>query len=284
MQVEDVTRVCLAARRATQQQRDGAVGLGLLGEVIEHDEDVLALVHPVLADGRTGVRGQPLESGRVRRRCRDNGGVFHRAGLVERGLDARDGRALLPDRDVDATHLLGRVTGFPVRLLVQDGVDADRGLAGLAVADDQLTLATADSGHRVDGLDAGRERLLDGLTLEHRCCLELQHALLVRFDLALTIDGLTQRVHHPAEELVADRDGQHVAGTADLLAFFDLVVCTEDDRTDLVLVEVEGHAQNPARELEQFVRHRARQAAHVGDTVRGVGDYADFFARCLGLE
>src|SRR6478609_77811 len=35
VQVEDVTRVRLAARRAAQQQRHGAVGLGLLGQVVE---------------------------------------------------------------------------------------------------------------------------------------------------------------------------------------------------------------------------------------------------------
>ena len=63
VQVEDVTGVGLAARRAAQQQRHGAVGLGLLGQVVEDDEDVLAVVHPVLADGRAGVGGEVLEAG-----------------------------------------------------------------------------------------------------------------------------------------------------------------------------------------------------------------------------
>ena len=40
-------------------------------------------------------------------------------------------------------------------LLVQDGIGGNGGLAGLAVADDQLTLATADGEHRVDGQNAG---------------------------------------------------------------------------------------------------------------------------------
>src|SRR5699024_8275814 len=60
VQVEDVTRVRLASRRTTQQQGDGAVGLGLLGQVIVNDQDVLALVHPVLAQGGTREGGQPL--------------------------------------------------------------------------------------------------------------------------------------------------------------------------------------------------------------------------------
>ena len=106
VQVEDVAGVGLAARRTAQQQRDGAVGLGLLGQVVEHDQDVLALVHPVLADGRAGVGGDVLEAGRLRGGGGDDGRVLHRAGLLEGGADGRDRRALLADGDVDAAHLL----------------------------------------------------------------------------------------------------------------------------------------------------------------------------------
>ena len=84
VQVEDVARVGLAARRAAQQQRDRAVGLGLLRQVVEDDQAVLALVHPVLGDGRAGVRGDVLEAGRVGGRGRDDGRVLHRAGVLER--------------------------------------------------------------------------------------------------------------------------------------------------------------------------------------------------------
>ena len=44
-------------------------------------------------------------------------------------------------------------------LLVDDRVDRHGGLAGLAVADDQLALAAADRHHRVDRLEAGLHRL-----------------------------------------------------------------------------------------------------------------------------
>ena len=69
----------------------------------------------------------------------------------------RDGRLLLADGDVEAENALA--------LLVDDRVDRDGGLAGLAVADDELALTAADRDHRVDGLDAGLERLLDRLAL-----------------------------------------------------------------------------------------------------------------------
>ena len=72
VEVEDVAGVRLAARRAPQQQRDLAVRLGLLRQVVVDDERVLAVLHPVLAHRAAGVRGEVLErrfvGGRARSR------------------------------------------------------------------------------------------------------------------------------------------------------------------------------------------------------------------------
>ena len=284
VQIEDVTRVGLAARRAAQQQRDGAVGLGLLGQVVEHDQHVLAVVHPLLRDGRTGVRGQPLEAGGVRGGRGDDGGVLHGAALLQSATHGGDGGALLTDRDVDAADLLVRVTGQPGLTLVEDGVHADGGLAGLAVADDQLTLTPADRGHGVDGLDAGLQRLVDALALHHRRGLKFERAGAGGGDLAATVDRFTERVDHATEERVADRHREHLTGALDLLALLDLLEVAEDDGADAVLVEVERHSQHATGELQQLLGHHRRQALDVGDTVAGVDDGADLLATGAGLE
>src|SRR5438046_5804981 len=83
---------------------------------------------------------------------------LHRVMLFQALDHGGDRRVLLPDRDVDADDALP--------LLVDDRVDRDRGLAGTAVADDQLALAAADRNHRIDRLDAGLQRLLHGLPLD----------------------------------------------------------------------------------------------------------------------
>src|SRR3982750_1289942 len=51
--------------------------------------------------------------------------------------------------------------------LVDDRIDRDGGLAGLAVADDQLALPAADRHHRVDGLESGLHRLRHRLASDH---------------------------------------------------------------------------------------------------------------------
>src|SRR5688572_3144863 len=168
------------------RSRHGAVRLGLLRQVVEDDQDVLALVHPVLADGRAGVRGEVLEAGRVGRRGRDDRRVLERTGLLQRAAHGRDGGALLADGDVDAADLLVHVARAPVVALVDDRVDGQGGLARLAVADDQLTLTTADRGHGVDGLVAGLHRLVDRLTGHDARGLQLEGAAALGRDLAET--------------------------------------------------------------------------------------------------
>src|ERR1700683_1365763 len=95
-------------------------------------------------------------------------------------------------------------------------------IASMAIADDPLPLAPADGGHRVDGLDAGLHRLLHRLALHHRRRLRLQQAQLVALDGPLAVQRLAQRPDHAAQEAVADRGGQDLAGPLYLLGLLDL--------------------------------------------------------------
>src|SRR3546814_12900005 len=74
-----------------------------------------------------------------------------------RSDDARVDRGAPRRHFVDPRHIhLAMIGG----LLVDEGVDGDSGLAGLAVADDQLALTAADGNQRVNGLEAGLYRLM----------------------------------------------------------------------------------------------------------------------------
>ena len=55
---------------------------------------------------------------------------------------------------------------MPLAALVEDSVDGDGGLTGLTVADDELTLTTADRDHGVDGQQASLNRLAHRGTLD----------------------------------------------------------------------------------------------------------------------
>ena len=193
--------------------------------------------------------------------------VLHGAGLAQRLDGLGDRRALLTDRHVDALHAL--------TLLVQDRVDADRGLAGLAVADDQLALTAADGGHRVDRLDAGLQRLVHRLAAHDAGRLDLHPAGLHADQLAKAVDRLAERVHDAAEHAVADGHRQDATGGLDRLALLDVVGVAEHDGADRALVEVEGETDRAVLELEQLVHGRVGQTRHAGDAVADLGDATD---------
>ena len=146
-----------------------------------------------------------------------------------------------------------------------------RRLARLAVADDQLALAPTDRRHRVDGLDAGLQRLVHGLAAHDPGRLDLHPAQLGADQVALAVDGLAEGVDDTAEHAVADRHREDAAGRLDGLALLDLVDVAEHDGADRVLVEVEGEADRAVLELQQLVDGGVGQPGHAGDAVTDLG-------------
>ena len=178
-----------------------------------------AVVAEIFAHRAAGVGREELQRGRLGSGRGDDDGIFHRAILFERADDLGDGRALLADGDVDAVELLALVVAGVGVLLVDEGVDRDGGLAGLAVADDQLALAAADRDERVERLEAGLHRLVDRLARDDARRLDLDAAALVGDDRALAVDRVAERVDDAAEQALADRNVDDGAGALDGRAF-----------------------------------------------------------------
>ena len=191
--------------------------------------------------------------------------VGHRPAFFQHGDQLRDRRLLLADRDVDAIErtvvLVAGRFGRPVQTgLADDGVHADGRLARRTVADDQLALAAADRDHGVDGHDAG----LHGLT-DRPPPHDARRDLLDRIggvadDRAFAVQRLAERVDDPAEQPLADRHLEQLAGRADLAAVFELRVVAEDDDADVGLLEAQGQAGDAVAEVEHLVQHHVAQA------------------------
>ncbi len=103
-----------------------------------------AVVAEVLAHGAAGEGREVLHGRGIGRSRGDDDRVLERAALLEHLHELGDGRALLADGDVDAIELGALIVAGVDRFLVEEGVENDGGLAGLAVADDELALAAAD--------------------------------------------------------------------------------------------------------------------------------------------
>jgi len=106
-------------------------------------------------------------------------------------------------------------------------------------------------------LEAGLKRLANRLTGNDPGRLELDATGELALDRALAVDGLTEGVHHAANQRRADRNLDDAAGTLDRVALVDADVGTQQRATDVVFLEVENHTVHAARELEELARHGA---------------------------
>ena len=216
VKIEHVAGIRLASRRTAQQQRDLAISDRVLGQIVVDAQRVPLGVAEVLAHGAGGIRRNVLHGRGIGGRRRDDDGVLHRAEVFQRLDHLRDRRALLPDRAIDADQVAA--------LAVDDGVERNCGLAGLAVADDQLALAAADRNHRVDGLQTGRHGLSYRLAVDDAGRQPLNGDELIGIDRPFVVDGLAQRVDYAANHRLAHGHTHNAAGALDFVALFDLRV------------------------------------------------------------
>ena len=284
VEIEDVARIGFAARRTTQQQRHLTIGDGLLGKVVIHDHGVHAVVAEEFAHGDAGIGRQILERSGLRSGRGDDDRIFHRAIFFELLDDLRDGRALLADGDIDAVELLALVVARVDALLVDEGIDRDGGLAGLAVTDDQFALATADGDEGVDRLQAGLHGFVHRLAGDDARRLDFDALALGIFDRALAIDRVAEAVDDAAQQTLADGNVDDGAGTLDGVAFLDLGIRAEDHDADIVGFEVECHALNAIGELDHFARLDVVEAMDAGDAVTHGQNGTDFADLRFGAE
>ena len=96
--------------------------------------------------------------------------------------------------------------------MIDDRVKRYRGLAGLAVANDQFALATANRDHRINRNDAGLNRSIHILAGDHARSNALNRTKAGILDRSLAVNRLAQRIHHAANQPIADRHGGNAPG------------------------------------------------------------------------
>ena len=155
--------------------------------------------------------------------------------------------------------------------LVVDRIDCDRGLAGSAIADDQLALAAAQCEQRIDRQDAGLDRLADQFSFDDRRCWRIDRVARRSFDRQTSIQRSSQWIDDAPEKRGPDRRSDHLSGAAHQIAGLDRLCLIEQNAADQVAVERLYEPQLTTVEAQHFVKLGGGQA----------GDYRDAVARCL---
>ena len=269
MKIEHVTRIRFAARRTTQQKRHLAIGHSLLGQIIINDQGVFAIVTEPFANCAACKRRKILQRCRLGGGRRDDDRIFKGAALCEGFNNLRNGGTLLADGDIDAKQLLAIVFGRIIDLLlVQDRIDTDRGLAGLAVTNNKFTLATANRDHPVNRLNTGHHRLMHRLTRQNARRFHVN--TFTSGDIgqrALPVNRLTKRVNHAAKQALANRRGHNLGETLNIVALFNAAVIAKDNDTDIVGFEVQRHAFDAAIKFDHFTSFDIVETVNAGDPV-----------------
>ena len=257
MQIEDVAWVGFASWWSAQEQRHFAIRNRVLREVVvdaeciahEHAVDRDAVLHDLFANRATGEWCEVLEWCWIFGTGNHHYGVCHGALLLELRHNGAHGRELLANCDVDADEALP--------LLIDDRVNSDGGLAGLAVTDDQLALAAADWNQCVNGLDAGLHWRGDRLAANNARSDALNWARLLRVDWALAVERSTEWVNNTSDQLRADWHLNNPAGRLNGVAFLNGLRIAKEHGADSLFTKVQGHAGNAVWELQKFRRERA---------------------------
>ena len=187
--------------------------------------------------------------------------MVHRPVLLELANHAGDTGGLLTDRHVDALNATAA--------LVDDGVNRHSRLAGLAVADDQLSLASTNGDHGIDGLEAGLDRLRHRLPGDDARGNLLDRRGLLGLDGPLAVKRIAERAHDPPQQLGTHRHLKDAPGTAHGVTLGDMGVVAHHHGAHRVPLEVERQSVDPAREFQHFTGHGAGQPI---DTAYAVGD------------
>ena len=143
----------------------------------------------------------------IRGRSIDDNGMFHRAVLLQDTHNLRHCRTLLADRDVDTDQVFA--------LLIDDRIQGNRGLTGLAVTNDQLALTTANRNHGINGRNTSRHRLIHRLALDHTGRNAFDVTELIGRNGPFAINRLTDSVDNTANQRITNRHRNDATGAAD---------------------------------------------------------------------
>ncbi len=135
-------------------------------------------------------------------------------------------------------------------LLTDDGVNTDRRLTDLPVADDQFTLAAADRGHCINSLQSGIHGLVNRLTLDHAGRNHFNAPELCGFNGSFAVDRSARGINDASQNRLTNGNLSDFTGSLDDVAFLDMRYFTQNGNTDVIGFQIQHHSQDAAGELQ----------------------------------
>jgi hypothetical protein len=87
-----------------------------------------------------------------------------------------------------------------------------------------------------------------------------------RFDRPFAVDGYAETVNDPPDKGLADGYLGNPARSFYKIAFFDLVIFSKNNSTDIVFFQIQCHPGNTLRKIKEFSRHDIFKSIDPGNT------------------
>ena len=168
--------------------------------------------------------------------------------------------------------------------MIENRIERKGGFAGLPIAENQLALTTPDGNERIDDFEAGLKRRGNGRTVHDRRRRAFDRQALAGDDRPVAIQGPTERIDHAPQHAIAHGYVHDPARALDFTARLETPVFAEQHNTNVVLVNIERHAEHLTGKRHQFVKTHAGKAGDLGDAGGDTGDRADLLGRQLRRE
>merc|ERR550532_3472714 len=114
-------------------------------------------------------------------------------------------------------------------------------------------LVVANGHQAVHSLDSSLHRLLDRLPGDDARGLESNSVPLLAADGALAVNGVTQGIDNTSKDLVTNGNIHNCSSSLDNVSLLDELVITENDNTNVVGLQVEGHAFQSRAKFHHFL-------------------------------
>ena len=167
--------------------------------------------------------------------------------------------------------------------MVEHAIEGNSGFSGLSVTDDQLTLAPTNWYQRVDALETGLHGLVDGLPGDDTWSFDINPSPFFAVDGTFAVEWVTESVDNTSEKLWADWHIDDSTGSPDNIAFFDVLIFTEHDDTDVVGLQVQGHTFDARVEFYHLFGLDVFETVDAGNTITNSEYLTGFLEIDLGL-
>ena len=118
----------------------------MLAQIIVHDQNIFALLHPFLTDGTSTIWCNILQRSQLTGSSCHYSCIVHCAGFFQRFYQVGHSRRLLSDGHINAQHILV--------FLINNGINGDGCFTSLPVTDNKFSLASSNGYHGIDRFDS----------------------------------------------------------------------------------------------------------------------------------